>query len=279
MKPGRGRMGSRMQRPPDTKNKDDDDDIKICDPNKYMSADDKNKLKMKPACISYCEDKETACGGFDEDGEEIPIEPICKKLKVCYKTGSIWQIPKDVKRYSEMLMGLLKNLDPGAALSKFKPSKTPTDMAALNDKKLKLEQIKNKVDSLISGNEKCKSVLKDLSTAKSFYKDYKQCIENPDPNENDPVLVCFAEIGELKGLIDEYMKLKQETIKMEPGASGTFKRFKALASKYKDKEKAEFKSLTKQTKTAKRCKKASEKRTQKAELERANELLKKQSSA
>ena len=97
-----------------------------------------------------------------------------------------------------MLMGLLKNLDPGAALAKFKPSKTPKDLAALEDKKLKLEQIKNKVDSLISGNEKCKSVLKDLSTAKSLYKDYKQCIENPDPNENDPVSFVSRRLVNLK---------------------------------------------------------------------------------
>ena len=107
----------------------------------------------------------------------------------------------------------------------------------MEDKKQKLEEIKKKV-GLISGSTNCSSILKNLSTAKSFYKDYKDCIENPDPNENDPVLKCFAEIGELKGLIEEYMKHKEETIKMEPGASGTFKRFKAIASKYKDKERA-----------------------------------------
>ena len=66
-------------------NKDDDDDVKVCDPNKYMSAEGKKKLKLKPACISYCEDKETACGGFDEDGVEIPRNLFVEKLKVCYK--------------------------------------------------------------------------------------------------------------------------------------------------------------------------------------------------
>ena len=63
------------------------------------------------------------------------------------------------------------------------------------------------------------------------------------------------------------MSLKKETVKMEPGVSGTFKRFKAIASKYKDKEKGAFKTLTGQTKTAKRCKKASAKRTKKEEME------------
>ena len=44
------------------------------------------------------------------------------------------------------------------------------------------------------------------------------------------------------------MSLNKEIVKKEPGASGTFKRFKALASKYKNKEKDAIKSMAGKTK-------------------------------
>ena len=44
------------------------------------------------------------------------------------------------------------------------------------------------------------------------------------------------------------MSLNKEIVKKEPGASGTFKRFKALASKYKNKEKDAIKSMASKTK-------------------------------
>ena len=64
-------------------------------------------------------------------------------MNVCYKTGSIWQIPKDVKKYTQFLLGLLKELDPGKALSEFKTkSKSPEEIAELEEYKDKLAKLK-----------------------------------------------------------------------------------------------------------------------------------------
>lgn len=258
---------------------DDDNDIKICDPDKYMAADKKKKLKMRSACISYCEDKELACGGFDEDGHEIEKESICKELDVCFKTGSIWQIPKDVKRYTEMLMALLRDLDPGAAIDKLTPKNTPKDKAALEEKQQELYKIKQEVTSIIDKEGNCKSVLKNFDRSKALYEKFKDCVDNLEPNEklDDQVLFCLYKV---KDKIKEYISIKNEIFnrKMEPGFKGSLRRMGQIAFN-KSKEKEALRKLTFTNKTKEGCLNRRKKKSKKLKKARRKEKAKIQSEA
>ena len=45
-----------------------------CDPAKLKTISHKKNAKMRLICNKYCSSKPTACGGYDEYGEVIPME-------------------------------------------------------------------------------------------------------------------------------------------------------------------------------------------------------------
>ena len=235
-----------------------------CDPEKYLSADKKGKLKMKSKCILYCDYKENACGGFDDKLNVIEMEPICKELNACLKTMSITEIIPEAQKYGEMLLAIFKQLDPGKALSELlpkpKPNKVDTvDTVDFEKKKKRLVEIETEVSEIIKKEPQCKSVIKDFENAKSLYNTYIKCLENTGPGAKNPqVVVCLLKI---KDKLKEYYEIKDHIFKnkMETGIKGSLKRMKSIASNYKKSEKKAFSKITRQRKTKKTCKKEADK--------------------
>ena len=241
----------------DNNNNNNNEDT--CDPDKYLSADKKGKLKMKSKCISYCEDKETACGGFDDQLNVIEMEPICKELKVCLKTMSITEIIPEAQKYGEMLLAIFKQLNPGKALSELLPKPNKVDTVDFEKKKKRLVEIEKEVSEIIKNEPQCKSVIKDFENAKSLYNTYIKCLENTGPGAKNPqVVVCLLKI---KDKLKEYYAIKDKIFKnkMETGIKGSLKRMKSIASNYKKSEKKAFSKITRQRKTKKTCKKEADK--------------------
>ena len=90
---------------------------------------------------------------------------------------------KTLKKYTQFLLGLLKELDPEKALSEFKTkSKSPEEIAELEEYKDKLAKLKADIKSKISkANGDCATALKDFDNAKSIYEKYRDCFEGGEP--------------------------------------------------------------------------------------------------
>ena len=66
-------------------------------------------LSMRFLCTQYCNSKPTACGGFDELGNEFPMEDVCKKLNVCFVDDRLIDIPKNVLKLVKEFQAILES--------------------------------------------------------------------------------------------------------------------------------------------------------------------------
>jgi len=203
-----------------------------CDPSKLKTISHKKNAKMRFICNQYCSSKPQACGGYDEYGEVIPMEKVCKEANVCPMTTRLIDIPKNVMNLVKEMQKLLEDMT-GA----YKKRETPESKAKKQAKKDRLTELNEQVKQLkeqyaargAEGGDKsnCFKVLGErISEGLKKYEQLEGACERGElPDYDMETLVKCVDI--YQDLLNKYSKIKNEISKskLEPGIQGAFKRF------------------------------------------------------
>ena len=214
-----------------------------CQPDKLKSGTKKQNAKMRFMCTQYCISKPTACGGFDELGEEIPMEEVCKTLNVCPVNNRLIDIPKNVLELIKEFEALLKNAT-GVYKTRGDPAEKAAKKARLAELKRELKTLRESYSSNINKDQTCIQVLgPEIKQAKAKYNTLEDACERglgtQDYDELRTLTLCTSKHEKIINRFIEILNEIREN-KLETGASGAFNRF---ASKLLAGEKKSLKKL------------------------------------
>ena len=241
-----------------------------CDPAKLKTISHKKNAKMRLICNKYCSSKPTACGGYDEYGEVIPMESVCKEANVCPQTTRFIDIPRNIIKLVNEMKILLEQ-----STGAYKKRETPESKARKQAKRDRLKELNERIKVLkeqykargAEGGDKsnCFGLLGDkISDGLKKYEQLEGACERGEIADNYTDMESLVKCVDLyQDLINEYSKIKNEIndSKLESGIQGAFKRFgtKLLSREEKAKRKLAGLAVTgsfKRKSIRKKCQKA-----------------------
>ena len=252
-------------------------EIQNCQPDKLESGTRKQNARMRFLCTQYCNSKPTACGGFDELGNEFPMEDVCKKLNVCFVDDRLIDIPKNVLKLVKEFQAILESAT-GAYKRRGDPNKNAEKKARLAELKAELKTLRETYTNEINKDNECSSILgQELKEAKEKYDTLEDACERgqgtQDYNELRKLAQCTSKYEKT---INRFIEILNEIRdkKLATGVSGALGRFgeKIIAAEKKSIRK--LKNLTTDKKSVKeKCAMALEGKQGKTSREQRRERI------